>query len=140
MWTVSVRSYVGTSANIVAEEKQTLQPNSQVESPPGGKLGFFLGKVWRNTFQQNHRNTIFIIRQIQMEKSSHCQVVADLVSFLEKLKTVLVFVSFPSTTQIFQDQIDQESSKCHLHIQPKLSVGIKLFRLQICDHRFVLCC
>ena len=45
MWTVSVRSYVGTSANIVAEEKQTLQPNSQVESPPGGKLGFFLGKV-----------------------------------------------------------------------------------------------
>ena len=33
MWTVSVRSYVGTSANIVAEEKQTLLPNSQVESP-----------------------------------------------------------------------------------------------------------
>ena len=71
---VLVQSYVGTSANIVAEEKQTLLPTAKSSHHQVANLVSFLDKVGpvlvlEKYILQNWRNTFYRIREIRFTKS-----------------------------------------------------------------------
>ena len=91
---VLVQSYVGTSANIVAEEKQTLLPTAKSSHHQVANLISFLDKVGpvlvlEKYILQNQRNTFYRFREIYLKaKSSHRQV-ANIVSFLDKIGPVM---------------------------------------------------